>query len=88
MKTLFFPDQAPVPAVGGGGNGKSAPSRDVAGLIDAIQCEFHDYPRAAIVDAMESCLLDLEGEVDASELKACMRKRLRNNDLPATVGAH
>lgn len=94
MKTLYSPDQAPVPAVSGGGGGggpavasvggSDTPSRDVSGVIDAIQCEFHDYPRAAIVDAMESCLLELEGAVEEEDLKTCMRHRLRGNDRVAT----
>lgn len=87
MKTLLSPDHAPVPHTGGGG-GASKASRDTSAVIDALQCEFHDYPRAAIVDAMESCLLELEGEVEPDALKACMRTRLRNNDHPATAGAH
>ncbi|RYD38380.1 MAG: hypothetical protein EOP86_00995 [Verrucomicrobiaceae bacterium] len=87
MKTLFAPDEAPVPTFGGGGGG-SLPSQHTSSVIDTIQCEFHDYPRAAVVDAMESCLLDLEGEVKPETLKECMRRRLRGNDLPAAAGAH
>ncbi|MDB6134787.1 MAG: hypothetical protein JWM59_3030 [Verrucomicrobiales bacterium] len=87
MKTLFAPDEAPVPTFAGGGGG-SLPSQHTVAVIDTIQCEFHDYPRAAVVDAMESCLLDLEGEVKPEVLKECMRHRLRSNDLRATAGSH
>lgn len=89
MKTLLSPDQAPVPhAGGGGGSHASKASHDASTVIYAMQCEFHDYPRAAIVDAMESCLLEIEGEIEPEALKSCMRTRLRNNDHPASAGAH